>query len=66
MLLTDAIYCTSKLLWMMTLLREKYSNLTQKLLNSLCIQIFSSIVMVFKATQKHISKTTCEYVSELA
>lgn len=38
------------------LLREKYSNLAWKLLNSLCIQIFSSIVMVFKAThEKHVS-----------
>ena len=49
------------------LLREKFSNLTWKLLNSLCIQIFSSIVMVFEAThERHVSKMTCEDVSELA
>ena len=44
----------------------KYLNLTQKLLSSLCIQIFSSIFMVFKANQKHISKATGKYVSKLA
>lgn len=48
----DLADLNSKMNLLMTnLLRENYSNLPKKWLVSLCIQMFSSIVMVFKTIQ---------------